>query len=74
MGKLMAAFSGAAPDVTSELNEAQRTLRYGLYEKTLTSLDKLASNPSLTEPQKKVVADVIEQMKQVVAKLGAARQ
>ena len=37
------------------------------------SLDKLSHNPGLTESQKKVVADLIEQTKQVIAKTPPAQ-
>jgi hypothetical protein len=34
----------------------------------IVELDKLGNNPSLSEPQKKLVNDLIEQMEQVIAK------
>jgi hypothetical protein len=46
-------------------------IRYGDFNKTLAELTKLAGNPSLTEPQKKAVNDVIAQVKQALDK-GAA--
>jgi hypothetical protein len=71
---LRADLEKATPEVQSAVNEIQRNLRYGLYINALEALDKISSNPALTEPQKKSVATVIEQMKQVIAKNGPRRQ
>ena len=70
---LQAAFVGASPDLQAAVNDTSSNLRYGQYEKALQSLDKVASDPNLTEPQKKLVAQVIEQLKQVINKAGPTR-
>jgi len=42
-------------------------LRYGYdYEAVMVELDKLNQSPNVTEPQKKVVNEVIEQVKVVI--------
>ena len=74
MPKLNQEFATATPEIQATVHEASSDLRYGQYEKALQSLDKLMSNPALSDSQKKVVTDVIEQMKQVIAKAGPARQ
>jgi predicted small lipoprotein YifL len=71
--KLRQALSGAAPEVQSGLSMVTSNLRYGQYEKALMGLDQLLNNPALNDSQKKVVNDVIEQMKQVIAKAGPTR-
>jgi hypothetical protein len=43
-------------------------VRYSLLPDALASLEKLASDPSLTEPQKKAVSDMIEGVKTALAK------
>jgi hypothetical protein len=43
-------------------------LRFGQFPQAMVQLDKLAHVPNLTEPQKKLVNDLLEQTKQVVAK------
>lgn len=43
-------------------------LRYGQFPQAMVQLDKLAHVPNLTEPQKKLVNDLLEQTKQVIAK------
>jgi hypothetical protein len=56
----------AAPDATKRVaTDVGFNLRYNKYEEALMSLDKLSNDPGLTEPQKKVTADVIEQVKKL---------
>jgi hypothetical protein len=43
-------------------------VRYGKNSDALAKLQKLAANPSLNDQQKKIVNDVIEQVKQLAAK------
>jgi hypothetical protein len=69
--KLNATFENADPEVKRVVTEVGFNLRYTKYEQALMSLDKLANDPKVTEPQKKVVNDVIEQVKKV-ANAGAA--
>ena len=69
--KLQNAFVGAPPDVLNDVSQVAFGMRYGDYMKALASLDKLASNTTITEAQKKVVADVIEQVKKVMAQTPA---
>jgi hypothetical protein len=55
-----------APDATKRLStEVGFNLRYNKYEEALMSLDKLSNDPNITEPQKKVTADLIEQVKKL---------
>ncbi len=70
--KLQAAFANASPDMLNDVTQVSFGLRYGDYMKSLAALDKLASNASITEAQKKVVNDVIEQVKKVMAQAPAA--
>ena len=48
--------------------------RYGQYEKAMTSLDKIAKGSSLNEEQKKLAAEVVEELRQVIVKAGTVRQ
>ena len=66
--RLQDAFSGSPPELQADVNQTTLGLRYGMYEKSLTALDKLSNNPNLNDTQKKVVSDMIEQMKQLIAK------
>jgi hypothetical protein len=47
------------------------SFRYHEYEKALMGMDKLANDPALNEEQKKVAAEVLEQVKQVATKVPA---
>lgn len=71
--KLQHEFANAPQDVLDSVHQLTASVRYGQYEKGLQFLDKLVNTPNLTESQKKVVNDVIEQMKQVIAKVGPSR-
>lgn len=69
--KLQMAFATAAPDLQTSVSEVRMGLRYGDYPRALAGLDKLANAPSLTADQKKIVADVTEQIKQAASKATA---
>jgi len=66
IGALQAAFPDASPEIHSALDQVRFNTRYGLHEKTLAALDTLNAMPNLTEPQKKAVADTIEQVKAAI--------
>src|ERR1041385_7426039 len=74
MPKLQQTFADAKPELMAPMNETSSNLRYGFYDKAVASLEKLAAMPDLNAQQKKVVNEVLEQMKQVVAKAGPTRQ
>jgi len=63
LGALQNAFPDATPEVKSCLDKLRFAARYGQFEAELVELDKLIGMPNLTEPQKKAVNDVIEQVK-----------
>ncbi len=55
-------------DVQKNMDKVASGLRYGYdYEAVLEALDKLSNSPSVTPPQKQVVGEVIEQVKQFVS-------
>jgi hypothetical protein len=66
--KLDTAFTNASPEVQASVSLAVRGFRYAQFPQALVELDKLANNPNVTEAQKKLVNDLIEQTKQVIAK------
>jgi hypothetical protein len=65
--KLDTDFTTASQDVQTSVSLAKRYLRYAQFPQALAELGKLAKNPNLSEPQKQVVNDLAEQIKQVVA-------
>ena len=71
--RLAAELATAGPEAKTALTDFQMALRYQMYERALAPLDKLANDPTLNESQKKVVNDVIEQIKQLIQQKGTAR-
>jgi hypothetical protein len=66
MPKLQQTFADTTNDEVRRLvTEAAFGLRYGDYMKSMMALDKLSSQPGLTDAQKKVISDVIEQEKKL---------
>jgi hypothetical protein len=72
--KLEAAFIQTEGDVRKAEITAQRHIIYGRFPQAVAALDSLASNPDLTEAQKKVVAEVMAQARQVVEKAAPAAE
>lgn len=70
--KLIKALESATPDQQSTARNLQMAFRYRQYEKALMEIDKLANDATLTEEQKQVATNVLEQVKQVVAKAPPA--
>jgi hypothetical protein len=67
LAKLQAAYAtNSAQDIQEQLMQVSFGMRYGDYMKSLVALDKLVNSPNSTEPQKKIVNQVIEQVKQVL--------
>lgn len=66
--KLDTEFVNGDPAVQDAAFMAKRHIRYERFPQALVELNKLAQNPGLSEPQKKVVSALIEQTKQVIAK------
>jgi hypothetical protein len=62
--KLEAEFATSAPDVQNSFGRLKRFFRYGQLPQALVELDQLSKNPQLTEPQKKLISDLITQTKQ----------
>jgi len=69
--KLQEAFATASSELQTSVSEVRMGVRYGVYARALTALEKLANAPGLTEDQKKVVAQVTEQVKQLASKAPA---
>jgi len=70
--KLTEAFANSSQELKSTQTQVGFNIRYGKYEEALMALDKLASDPAVTEDQKKVVNIVIEQVKKLAGATPAA--
>jgi len=70
--KLNEAFANASPEIKSTVTMVGFNIRYTKYEEALMALDKLANDPNVTEAQKKVVSQLIEEAKQLANAAPAA--
>ncbi len=66
--KLQDSLTNGTPEQQSLVRNAMSGIRYGQYADSLMQLDKLSKDTTLNDQQKQALNQVIEQMKQVVAK------
>lgn len=72
LAKFSQAFPSPTPEQRINVAKAREGVRYRLYANALEALNGLASDPALTEPQKKAVNDMILGVKQALATAPAA--
>ncbi len=63
---LQQAFPDPTPEVQGIIGKIRFNNRYKFFDKTAAELDKLTALPNLTDPQKKAIADVVEQVKAAI--------
>ena len=68
--KLDTEFKSANPDVQAAVGRVKTAYLRGEYMSMMMELDKLNNEPSLTEPQKKLVGNLLNEMKEVINKQG----
>ena len=61
------AFASASPETKTIVDNVMMSIQASLYPDALVGLDKLAALPDLSEAQKKVVADMKDQVKKKLA-------
>ena len=66
MPKLETEFASASQEAQNHVANLKRFFRYGQFPQALVELDQLSKTPNLTESQKKLVSDLIEQTRQVI--------
>ena len=66
--QLNTAFTNASPEAQNDAYMAVRAFRYSQFPQAMVQLEKLATEPGLSEAQKNLVNELMEQTKQVVAK------
>ena len=71
MPKLQKAFEKTTQETYQVLAKVNMGIRYNRYMDALEGLDKLANDPSVTPEQKKVVNEVIEQVKKALENQAA---
>jgi hypothetical protein len=72
--KLSEAFANSSQEVRTTVTQVGFNVRYTKYEDALMSLDKLLSDPATTEDQKKIVNQVIDQVKKLASSAPAPAQ
>jgi hypothetical protein len=72
LSELQQQFPNPTPEVTACLDKARFACRYRTFDTAQAELDKLAQMPDLTDPQKKALDEVIEQIKAAI-NMGASR-
>jgi hypothetical protein len=66
--QLMTEFLDASPDLYKRVNDAVTKVRYQGYLEAMMELDEVLKSPGLNDKQKKLLAQVIGQLKTVMAK------
>ena len=68
LDKYRQAFAGATAELQRNAFKVPMSIRYGQYAQAVAELEKLCTQPALTEQQKRVTTEVLDQLKQVVTK------
>jgi hypothetical protein len=66
--QLLTEFLDASPELYKKVNDAVTNVRYQGYLEAMMELDGVLKGPGLNAKQKKLLAQVIDQLKQVIAK------
>ena len=69
--QLQEQFPNPTPEVAASIEKVRFACRYRTFDSAQAELDKLAQLPNITEPQKKALDEVVEQIKTAI-KAGAA--
>jgi hypothetical protein len=65
--KFRPAFASSNPEIKAIVGKVMMSIQGSLYKDALAGLDKLSGLPELDEAQKKIVADLTEQVKRKMA-------
>jgi len=66
-------FRDGDPAVQAGVASIKRSILYHQFPQAIANLEKLASNPSLTDPQKKILNDLRDQTRQVMANVSTSQ-
>jgi hypothetical protein len=66
--KLDLQFTNASPELMNSVTQIRRYYRYSQFLQAMMELDKVSNDASLNEAQKKLISELLEQTKQVIAK------
>ncbi len=68
ISQLTAEFSKASPELQNRVNQAVTNVRYTKYVDGMKDLDEVLNSPGLNDKQKKLLTQVIGQLREVVMK------
>jgi hypothetical protein len=74
IAKLSQSFVNSSEQLKQTVTQVGLNVRYTKYEDALMTLDKLVNDPSITADQKKIVNQVIEQVKKLAGSQPAPAQ
>jgi len=66
LAKFQQAFNGAPPDLQSSVFKLTMSIRYAQYAEAVAAVERIANAPGLTEPQKEIATNVLQQLRQVL--------
>jgi hypothetical protein len=67
LAKFQQVFQDAGPELRNGVRKISTSIRYGQYSVAVAEVDRIVNSSGLTQPQKQVAAEVLEQLKQVVS-------
>jgi len=67
--KLGTAFTNASPELQGAIKEIRNSYRGGRLKKMVQELDAVSASPELTPEQKKLIQDLMDEIKQVIEKM-----
>jgi hypothetical protein len=65
------AFATAPPEIKTVVDKVMRSIGGSLYTDALAGLEQLANTPTLTEPQKKAVTNLTDQVNRKMAAIAS---
>lgn len=65
------AFASASPEIQAVVKQVMMNMQGSMNQQALSGLATLAANPALTEPQKKAVSDLTDQLNKKIAAIAA---
>jgi hypothetical protein len=71
LAKFQQAFTTAQPELQGNVTKVTMSIRYGLYADAVVAAEKVANSPGLTDEQKKVAGEILEQLKQAASRSPA---
>ncbi len=72
LARFQQAFTTAPADLQTSAFKVTMSIRYRQYAEAVAAVEKIATAPGLTEPQRTVTTNVLQQLKQVLTRAQTA--